>query len=82
MSNQLQIIRDDIYSTRERFEKMSGGALNFEREAGFAVQIVAANDYVMRIAMDNRQSVINAVTNVGYRDQPEPGQASGVPRPP
>jgi hypothetical protein len=26
MSNNLQIIRDDIYSTRERFDKMSGGA--------------------------------------------------------
>jgi recombination protein RecT len=83
MSNQLQIIRDDIYSTRERFEKMSGGALNFEREAGFAVQIVAANDYVMRIAMDNRQSVINAVTNVaaiGISLNPAKRQAYLVPR--
>lgn len=83
MSNQLQVIKDDIYSTRERFEKMSGGALNFEREAGFAVQVIAANDYTMRIAMDNRQSVINAVTNVaaiGISLNPAKRQAYLVPR--
>jgi recombination protein RecT len=83
VSNNLAIIREDIYSTRERFEKMSGGALNFEREAGFAVQIVAANDYVMRVAMDNRQSVINAVTNVaaiGISLNPAKRQAYLVPR--
>lgn len=83
MSNSLQIIREDIYSTRERFEKMSGGALNFEREAGFAVQIVTANDYAMRVAMDNRQSVINAVTNVaaiGISLNPAKRQAYLVPR--
>jgi recombination protein RecT len=83
MSNNLQIIKEDIYSTRERFEKMSGGALNFEREAGFAVQIVTANDYAMRVAMDNRQSVINAVTNVaaiGISLNPAKRQAYLVPR--
>ena len=83
MTNSLQIIETDIYSTRERFEKMSGGALNFEREAGFAIQIVAANDYAMRVAMDNRQSVINAVTNVaaiGISLNPAKRQAYLVPR--
>jgi recombination protein RecT len=82
-NNSLQIIRDDIYSTRERFEKMSGGALNFEREAGFAVQIVTANEYTMRVSMDNRQSVINAVTNVaaiGISLNPAKRQAYLVPR--
>ncbi len=82
MSN-IAIIQEDIYSTRERFEKMSGGALSFEREAGFAIQIVAANDYSMRIAMDNRQSVINAVTNVaaiGISLNPAKRQAYLVPR--
>lgn len=82
MSN-IAIIQEDIYSTRERFEKMSGGALSFEREAGFAIQIVAGNDYSMRIAMDNRQSVINAVTNVaaiGISLNPAKRQAYLVPR--
>lgn len=83
MSNNLQVIAGDIYSTRERFDKMSGGALNFEREAGFAVQIITANDYATRIAMDNRQSVINAVTNVaaiGISLNPAKRQAYLVPR--
>jgi recombination protein RecT len=83
MGNNLQVITEDIYSTRERFEKMSGGALNFEREAGFAVQIVSANDYAMRVAMDNRQSVVNAVTNVaaiGISLNPAKRQAYLVPR--
>lgn len=83
MSNQLDVIRGDIYSTRERFEKMSGGALNFEREAGFAVQVISSNDYAMRVAMDNRQSVINAVTNVaaiGISLNPAKRQAYLVPR--
>lgn len=83
MSNALSIIKDDVYSVRERFEKMSGGALNFEREAGFAVQVISANDFAMKIAVENRQSVINAVTNVaaiGISLNPAKRQAYLVPR--
>lgn len=83
MSNALAIIKDDIYSTRERFERMAGGALNFEREAGFAVQVISSNDYALNIAMGNRQSVINAVTNVaaiGISLNPAKRQAYLVPR--
>lgn len=83
MSNALQIIKGDIYSTRETFERMAGNALNFEREAGFAIQVVTGNDYAMRIAMENRQSVINAVTNVaaiGISLNPAKRQAYLVPR--
>lgn len=83
MSNQLDIIRGDIYSTREQFERMAGSALNFEREAGFAVQIVTASEYAMKVASSNRQSVINAVTNVaaiGISLNPARKQAYLVPR--
>lgn len=79
----LAIIQEDIYSTRERFEKMSGGALSFEREAGFAIQVIGGNEYAMRIATGNRQSVINAVTNVaaiGISLNPAKRQAYLVPR--
>jgi recombination protein RecT len=38
--------------------------INFDREAGFALQILNANDYLSRIAMTNNQSIINAVQNV------------------
>lgn len=83
MSNALSIVREDVYSVRERFDKMAGGALNFEREAGFAIQILTGNDYAMRIATENRQSVINAVTNVaaiGISLNPAKKQAYLVPR--
>lgn len=82
MSN-LEIIRSDIYSTQERFDRMSGGVLNFEREAGFAMQVIGGNEYAMRIATGNRQSVINAVTNVGAIGislNPAKRQAYLVPR--
>lgn len=83
MGNSLQIVRDDIYSAQERFDKMSGGVLNFEREAGFALQVITGNDYALRIATENRQSVINAVTNVaaiGISLNPAKRQAYLVPR--
>jgi recombination protein RecT len=83
MSNALTTIKEDVYSTRETFEKMAGGALSFEREAGFAVQVIGGNDFAMRIAMGNRQSVINAVTNVaavGISLNPAKRQAYLVPR--
>lgn len=83
MTTALALIQEDIYSTRERFDKMSGGALNFEREAGFAVQVIGGNEYAMRIATGNRQSVINAVTNVaaiGISLNPAKRQAYLVPR--
>ena len=38
--------------------------INFDREAGFALQILGANDYLSRIAMGNQPSIINAVNNV------------------
>lgn len=81
--NQLQVIREDVYSVREQFETVSAGQLNFEREAGFALQVITGNDYAMGIAMSNRQSVINAVTNVaaiGISLNPARKQAYLVPR--
>ncbi|MGE0350024.1 recombinase RecT [Hydrogenophaga sp.] len=82
-SNAVALIREDIYSVQERFDKMAGGALNFEREAGFAVQVITGNEYAMKIAMANRQSVIHAVTNVGAIGislNPAKRQAYLVPR--
>jgi recombination protein RecT len=83
MSTALAIIQQDVYSVRENFEKMAGGALNFEREAGFAIQVLSGNEYAMKIATSNRQSVINAVTNVaaiGISLNPAKRQAYLVPR--
>jgi recombination protein RecT len=80
----LEIIRADVYSVAESFNAcLSDRSLNFESEAAFAVQILMANDYAMKIAQQNRQSVVNAVTNVaaiGISLNPAKKQAYLVPR--
>jgi len=84
VSNALSIIRDDIYSTRESFVSvLTNRSMSFEKEAGFAIQIITANDYACTVAMSNRQSVINAVNNVaaiGISLNPAKRQAYLVPR--
>jgi recombination protein RecT len=39
-------------------------SIDFDREAGFAVQIITASDYLLKVAMQNKESLKNAVTNV------------------
>lgn len=83
MSN-IAVIKDEIYALRDTFQsRLSNNNLNFEVEAGFAVQQLEANDYLLSVAMSNRQSVINAVTNVaaiGISLNPARKQAYLVPR--
>ena len=83
MSN-LQVITDDIYSTRDTFAAvLSDKSINFEKEAGFAIQVLQGNDYALGVAMKNRQSVVNAVNNVaaiGVSLNPAKRQAYLVPR--
>lgn len=84
MSNQLATIEQDIYSTRDSFAAvLTDRTLNFEREAGFALQAISASDYALKMAMGNRQSVVNAVTNIaaiGISLNPAKKQAYLVPR--
>lgn len=84
MSNAIATIAQDIYNQRDAFAAvLSEPSLNFEREAGFAVQTIQANDYMTKIAMGNRQSVVNAVTNIaaiGISLNPAKKQAYLVPR--
>lgn len=83
MSN-LTVIKDEIYALRDTFQsRLTNNSLNFEVEAGFAVQQLEGNDYLLSVAMNNRQSVINAVTNVaaiGISLNPARKQAYLVPR--
>lgn len=83
MSN-ITVIKDEIYSLRDTFQsRLTNNNLNFEVEAGFAVQQLESNDYLLSVAMNNRQSVINAVTNVaaiGISLNPARKQAYLVPR--
>lgn len=82
-NNAIAIVEQDVWSVQEQFSRLAGSTLNFEREAGFAIQILTGNDYALRIATENRQSVINAVTNVaaiGISLNPAKRQAYLVPR--
>lgn len=84
MSNAIQVISQEIYGARAGFEAVSvDRSINFEREAGFAIQVLGANEYALGIAMNNKQSVIDAVTNIsaiGISLNPAKKQAYLVPR--
>lgn len=84
MQTALTTISSDIYATKDSFAAvLVDRSINFEREAGFAIQLLSANDYAMRTAMENRQSVVDAVTNIaaiGISLNPAKKQAYLVPR--
>jgi len=84
MSTALATITDQIYAIRGDFESVvADRSVNFEREAGFAIQMVTANDYIQKVAIANPQSVRNAVTNIaaiGISLNPAKKQAYLVPR--
>lgn len=76
-------ISELVLSTRETFSsRLTAENINFEQEAGFAIQSLSG-DYAMGIALKNKQSVIDAVTNVaaiGISLNPAKKQAYLVPR--
>jgi recombination protein RecT len=54
-----------VHEQRERFDVVRvDKTMEFEREAGFALQIMQASDYLMTVARENPDSLRNAVTNV------------------
>jgi recombination protein RecT len=83
-SDALTVISGDIYASRNSFDAaLVDRSISFEREAGFAIQILAGNSYAMKIALNNRQSVVDAVVNVaaiGISLNPAKRQAYLVPR--
>lgn len=80
----LAVITGDIYAARDGFQSvLAEPSLSFDREAGFAVQVLAGNDFALKMAMGNRQSVVNAITNIaaiGISLNPAKKQAYLVPR--
>lgn len=82
--NNLAVITQDIYDSRDTFAAvLTDPSINFEKEAGFAIQVLQQNEYALGVAMKNRQSVVNAVTNVaaiGISLNPAKKQAYLVPR--
>ena len=60
-----EIISSDIYSVGDVFAaNCSDKSLSFNAEAEFAIQVLMGNDYAMKVATGNRQSVVNAVKNI------------------
>lgn len=84
MSTAIETIGNYVYGAEGAFSSvLVDRSLNFEREAGFAIQALTANDYAMGMAVKNKQSVINAVTNIaaiGISLNPAKRQAYLVPR--
>lgn len=82
--NAVATIAQDIYGARDSFSSvLTDRSLNFEREAEFAIQTITANSFAMKLATENRQSVVNAVTNIaaiGISLNPAKKQAYLVPR--
>lgn len=83
MSN-IATLQQDIWAVQEQFAAVAVvPTVNFEREAGFAVQLLQSNDYLAKVAYSNRQSLVNAVTNIsalGVTLNPAKKQAYLVPR--
>lgn len=62
MSNVLQVL---IEGQQKRFETvLADPSINFEREAGFAIQALNSNDYLAKIAMGNKDSLVAAINNI------------------
>lgn len=84
MSQAVATITQDIYGARNQFANvLTDRSLNFEREAEFAIQVITSSEYATKIAVQNRQSVVNAITNIaaiGISLNPAKKQAYLVPR--
>jgi len=83
MSN-LAVIEDLVFEARTQFEAVAvDRSITFDREAGFAIQVLSGNDFAMKTALMNKGSVISAVSNiaaVGLSLNPAKKQAYLVPR--
>ncbi len=80
----IQTISNFVYGAEDSFHSvLVDRSINFEREAGFAIQVLTAGDYIAKLAANDRQSVVNAVTNIaaiGISLNPAKKQAYLVPR--
>ena len=84
MSTQITTIDQLVYSVQTNFEAVQvDKGIGFAREAEFAIQILGGNDYAMKVAMNNKQSVADAITNIsaiGITLNPAEKKAYLVPR--
>ncbi len=80
----IALLSQAVYALRDNFTTVAvDRGINFDKEAGFALQILGGSDFMMGVAMSNRQAVENAITNVaaiGISLNPAKKQAYLVPR--
>lgn len=84
MTTEMQVVQSAITAVSSNFERVSvDRSISFDREAGFALQILQGNDYIMKKARNNPRSLQSAITNVsaiGISLNPASKQAYLVPR--
>lgn len=84
MTNNVMIVEDLVYGVEAIFNSVAvDSSIPFKREAEFAIQQITKNDFALKLAVANRQSVRDAVTNVaaiGISLNPARKQAYLVPR--
>jgi recombination protein RecT len=82
MSKELTI-EDRIFDCESRFNAINNYQLNFKRECSFAFQILRSNDYLLKVAKENPESLEDAITNIaacGLTLNPSAKEAYLVPR--
>jgi recombination protein RecT len=84
MSNALEIIKAEIQSVELDFNALlTDKSIKFEREYGFAVQVLSGNDHALTTALGNKVSLLAAIKNIaaiGISLNPAKKQAYLVPR--
>ena len=80
MENIIQIIN----SAKEQFLKVQcDKSIHFESEANFACQALIANEYALKIALNNKDALIRSINNIsaiGLSLNPAKKQCYLVPR--
>lgn len=85
MSNELALtpMESEVYSYEQGFNQVNAYNTNFKKEAGFALQLLKANDFLKNTASANPDSLRNAIVNlaaIGISLNPATKEAYLVPR--
>jgi recombination protein RecT len=81
--SQALTIQDSIYSVEKEFNQVNSYKMNFAKEAGFALQLLESNSYLMESAKKNPTALEYAIINlssIGTTLNPALKEAYLVPR--
>jgi recombination protein RecT len=82
MSNEISI-QDSIYSVEKDFNQVNSYKMSFAKEAGFAMQLLQGNDYLLKAAKSNPTALEYAIINlssIGISLNPALKESYLVPR--